>query len=77
MADIKTGITDFETEFIDQLKRRNIPCICVLNKSDKIQLTKKELEEIQKLVKIPVVCASAYKKTGIDEIKKQIIANSD
>ena len=30
VVDVECGITDFEIEFIEQLKRRKIPCICVL-----------------------------------------------
>lgn len=34
VVDINNGITEFEAEFIEQLDRRKIPSICILNKSD-------------------------------------------
>lgn len=76
VADIESGITDFETDFIDELIRRKIPCICVMNKCDKKILDHEELAAAQKLVRIPLVCASTLTGIGIDEVKKQIIVNS-
>jgi [FeFe] hydrogenase H-cluster maturation GTPase HydF len=76
VADGESGITRFETEFIEQLKRRKIPCICILNKCDRKTLNAKELENARQLVKVPLVCASALNGMGIAELKKQIIANA-
>jgi len=76
VADVESGIAGFETEFIDQLKRRKIPCICVLNKCDKGMPGAEEFKELKRLVKIPLVCVSTLNGWGIDEVKKQIIANS-
>jgi [FeFe] hydrogenase H-cluster maturation GTPase HydF len=76
VADGESGITRFETEFIEQLKRRKIPCICILNKCDRKTLIAKELENARQLVKVPLVCASALNGMGIAELKKQIIANA-
>jgi [FeFe] hydrogenase H-cluster maturation GTPase HydF len=77
VVDVESGITTFETEFIEQLLRRKIPCISVLNQCDKRMPGIDELETIRQTVKIPLVCASACSGLGIDEVKKLIIANSN
>jgi len=77
VADAQDGITEFESEFAKQLKRRMIPSFCVLNKCDRRIPDTDELEIINKAIGIPVVFASTLSGFGIDEIKKQIILNSN
>lgn len=77
VADIETGITAFENEFIDQLIQRKIPCVCVFNKCDKWEITKEEIIELTKAVKIPIAFTSVYDGTGIKEVKKMIIDNAN
>ncbi|MCM1564952.1 MAG: [FeFe] hydrogenase H-cluster maturation GTPase HydF [Dehalobacter sp.] len=75
-VDVQLGISEFEAEFIEQLKRRKVPSVCVLNKCDKGVLDAGELEKLKELAGIPLICASTINGFGIDEIKKQIVANS-
>ncbi|MDD3306541.1 MAG: [FeFe] hydrogenase H-cluster maturation GTPase HydF [Acetobacterium sp.] len=77
VADIETGITAFENEFIDQLIQRKIPCVCVFNKCDKWEITKEEIIELTKAVKIPITFTSVYDGTGIKEVKQMIIDNAN
>lgn len=77
VVDVESGITTFEMEFIEQLLRRKIPCISVLNQCDKRMPGIDELETIRQTVKIPFVCASSRSGLGIDEVKKQIIATTN
>lgn len=77
VADVESGITVFEIELIEQLQQRKIPCICVLNKCDRQAPDAKEFEKQKQLVRIPMVCASTLNGSGIDEVKKQIIAKSN
>lgn len=77
VADIETGITEFENEFIDQLIQRKIPCVCVFNKCDKLKLTTQEIDALTKAVKIPITFTSVYDGTGIKEVKQMIIDNAD
>jgi [FeFe] hydrogenase H-cluster maturation GTPase HydF len=77
VTDVESGLTAFETEFIQQLMQRKIPCICVLNQCDKHMPAPEELDEIKRTVKISLVCASARSGLGIDEIKGQIVDNSN
>jgi [FeFe] hydrogenase H-cluster maturation GTPase HydF len=75
--DVKYEITSKETEFIEQLIKRKIPCVGVLNKCDMGAPDSKELEKMKSILKIPLVCTSILNGYGIDEIKKQIVANSN
>jgi [FeFe] hydrogenase H-cluster maturation GTPase HydF len=76
VVDAASGVTAFETEFSEQLRRRKIPCICVLNQCDRRMPDPAELEQLRELLKNPLVCASALDGTGIAAVKQQIIANS-
>ncbi|MVB10489.1 GTPase Der [Caprobacter fermentans] len=73
-ADIHEGITEFDTEFIEQLERRKIPCICVLNKCDE---GVPESLKIKSAPEIPLIYASAATRFGIDKVIKQIISSSN
>jgi len=75
-VDVQLGISEFEAEFIEQLKRRKVPSVCVLNKCDKGVPDAGDLEKLKELAGIPLICASTINGFGIDEIKKQIVANS-
>jgi [FeFe] hydrogenase H-cluster maturation GTPase HydF len=77
VVDAESGITAFETEFIEQLQRRRIPCLGVLNKCDRRTFSPAELEQLRQLLKIPWVGASALEGSGIAAVKQQIIANSN
>ena len=77
VADVEAGITAFETEFIEQLMRRKIPCIYVLNQCDKRIPGSDDLDALKRIVKVPMVCASTRNGFGIDEVKKLIVANSN
>ena len=77
VADVEAGITAFETEFIEQLMRRKIPCIYVLNQCDKRIPGSDDLDALKRIIKIPMVCASTRNGFGIDEVKKLIVANSN
>lgn len=76
VADVASGISDMESEFIDQLRKRKIPSICVLNKCDTGMPDAAVRNEWEKLIGLPLICASAINGDGIGAIKKQIIANS-
>lgn len=76
VADSLSGVTEFETDFIQELVKRKIPSIFVLNKCDQRQLGEEELKAVQKLVGIPLICTSASTGEGIEEVKQKIIANS-
>ena len=77
VTDAVAKITSFETEFIEQLLRRKIPCICVLNQCDKYMPDPDEFGVLKRMVKVPMVCTSARSGLGIEEVKEAIITNSE
>ncbi|MGI5999373.1 MAG: [FeFe] hydrogenase H-cluster maturation GTPase HydF [Lutispora sp.] len=77
VIDVESGITKFEMEFVEQLLKRKIPCVSVLNQCDKRMPGTDELEKLRQNLKTPLVCASCRSGMGIDDIKNQIIINSN
>ncbi|MGH4138966.1 [FeFe] hydrogenase H-cluster maturation GTPase HydF [Clostridium sp.] len=59
-----------EREWYEDLKKRKIPVVGVINKVDKGDV---ELDRIQKLINIDFVKVSAKDKVNIDELKKAIM----
>ncbi|MGV8983780.1 [FeFe] hydrogenase H-cluster maturation GTPase HydF [Clostridium sp.] len=59
-----------ESEWYEDLKKRKIPVVGVINKVDKGDV---ELDRIQKVINIPFVKVSAKDKVNIDELKKAIM----
>lgn len=68
-----TDIPDIEKKWIEKLKEKKIPIIPIINKSDILQDTEKIFDEVKKITNDDPVIASAEKKIGITEIRKQII----
>lgn len=64
------GITQLERDFIEELQSRKIRFIVVFNKCDD------EEPEIADDIGFPFVYVSTIKNKGIEDVKKQIIANS-
>ena len=61
----------FEKEWYEDLKKRKIPVVGVINKIDENQVS---LEDIQKVIDIDFVKVSAKDKANIDGLKKAIMA---
>ncbi len=68
-----TDIPDIEKKWIEKLKEKKIPIIPIINKSDILKDTEKIFDEVKKITNDNPVIASAEKKIGITEIRKQII----
>ena len=77
VVDADEGLTEFEIDLVDELRQRDIPSVCILNKCDRQTFTDEELDELKQLIKIPLLCASATTGFGIDAVKKIIIDNSN
>ncbi|MBZ9685328.1 [FeFe] hydrogenase H-cluster maturation GTPase HydF [Clostridium estertheticum] len=60
----------FESEWYEDLKKRKIPVVGVINKVDKGDV---ELDRIQKVINIDFVKVSAKDKVNIDELKKAVM----
>lgn len=70
------GVTDFELKFIDELRKRKIPQVLVINKSDIKDYSTEELEDLSKKLGIAATKACAKTGEGIEEIKRLIIKNA-
>lgn len=77
VADAAEGLTSFEEDFLEELRLREIPCMLVLNKTDR--LSDEQRAELPEKTEsgIPVVAVSAREKRGIGDMKAQIVKHAD
>ncbi len=84
VAEAREGLTPFERDFLEELRLRKIPCLCVLNKSD--ELAPPDGDPRAEAFPgagagvpegIPTVLASALTGEGIEEVKRRIVAHAD
>lgn len=73
VIDSNIGVTENDTDIINQLKEKKIPMVCILNKADQKSITKEEIKNIENEIGVPVVLVSALNKIGIEELKQKII----
>lgn len=73
VIDSTIGITEKDKDIINQLKEKKVPMVCIFNKADQRGMSKEEINDIQKEFAVPVVSVSALNKSGIDELKQNII----
>ena len=74
VTDAATGATQFEEEFLEQLKRRHIPAVLVVNKCD--QAATPDLHLLSARLEVPCVAVSALTSFGIDKLKEKIVEAS-
>lgn len=67
---------ELEQNFLQELRKRKIACVIALNKVDGIDNIEAIKEHIARTAGIPAVATDAASKTGIEELKASIIANS-
>jgi len=72
VVDSEEGLTEFDKQFIEEIKSKEIPVILVLNKSDKKSREQSEINEYKKNLGIPVCEISSINKQGIEELKQLI-----
>jgi [FeFe] hydrogenase H-cluster maturation GTPase HydF len=73
VADAAQGVSAFEEGFLDQLKKRHIPAVLVLNKCDAATPDPAALSE---KLGVPGVAVSALTGQGIDRLKEQIVRSA-
>ena len=73
VVDSNIGITENDTDIINQLKEKKIPMVCIFNKADQISINIEELNNIEKEIGAPIALVSALNKIGIEELKQKII----
>ncbi|PYG89862.1 [FeFe] hydrogenase H-cluster maturation GTPase HydF [Ruminiclostridium sufflavum DSM 19573] len=66
-------VIDIEKEWLEEFRKRNIPAIAVLNKSDLLTDTDAVCKYIENSTGLKPVVASSSNKTGIDRIRTAIL----
>ncbi|HWR62313.1 MAG TPA: [FeFe] hydrogenase H-cluster maturation GTPase HydF [Clostridia bacterium] len=66
-------VTEAEKEWVEELKRKKIPVIAVINKIDVITNAEALKKSVEESCKIPVIMVSALTKAGVDSIRKELI----
>lgn len=70
------GVTQFERDFIDELHRRQIPCVLIVNKIDLKPISDEELKKMGREAGLPVASCSAESGEGIERVKALIVKNA-
>lgn len=73
VVDINTGINKDDMNLIDKFKAKNIPYLVVLNKADSLDTLPGYIADLKEKITSKIVLASAINKTGIEEVKNEII----
>lgn len=68
-----SGLTEYEIQLLDYVKKHNIPCVCVLNKADIATPTPQLLERLT-AYDCPVVVTAAAVNQGLDELRSAIVS---
>ena len=76
VADASSGVTSFEEEFLANLKKRRIPALLVLNKSDQAMPDAAALSALGARLGVTVVAVSALTGQGIVGLKEQLVRAS-
>lgn len=70
------GITDFERDFVQKLRDKDIPAVAAVNKCDLNNLSQDDLNRYKAQLGIPVVGISSHTKEGIEDLKRLIAENA-
>ena len=72
----ETGVTDFERDFLADLKKRQTQTVVVFNKHDLAPLSDETFAALKKDLALPLVRVSAATGEGIGALKELIIENA-
>ncbi|WP_416175445.1 [FeFe] hydrogenase H-cluster maturation GTPase HydF [Clostridium sp.] len=73
VIDSMLKITDYDLSIIDEIKKKNIPMILALNKSDILDIEDSEVKDISEKFNVPVVKISSLTGDGVKRLKSEII----
>jgi [FeFe] hydrogenase H-cluster maturation GTPase HydF len=73
---VETGVTDFERDFLADLRKRRTPTVVVLNKTDLTPVADELYGQIKHELALPLVRVSAATGEGIGALKELIIENA-
>jgi [FeFe] hydrogenase H-cluster maturation GTPase HydF len=71
-----TGVTDFERDFLADLKKRQTPTVVVFNKTDLAPIADEAFKVQKQALGLPVIRVSAATGEGIGALKELIIENA-
>ena len=73
ICDITEGFSSFEAGLLEQIKKKQIPYLIVLNQADRYRGSVQErIQEIAEQTNSPVLAVSAKTKDGVRELKEKI-----
>ena len=72
----EAGVAEFELNLISDIRKRGIPVLGVVNKSDKVVLDPGQMEEWQRTLELSLLPVSAWTGLGIEELKRLLIKNA-
>ncbi|BBB90587.1 MAG TPA: [FeFe] hydrogenase H-cluster maturation GTPase HydF [Methylomusa anaerophila] len=72
----ESGVTEYEHSLISAMRKRNLPVVCVLNKTDLYPVDEKQVETWKQALDIAILPISARTGAGIEELKGLIIRNA-
>jgi len=75
VAEAAEGFSEYEERFIQEVRTRKIPLIVALNKTD-LQVPADDFVRGLKQKEMTVVSVSALKKTGMEELRREIVQAS-
>lgn len=73
VIDGESGVSDYDIEILSKIKEKNIPVVGVVNKKDSLKYKREEKKKWEDLLNLPLLEVSAFKREGIEELKRQII----
>ncbi|MGB9812851.1 MAG: [FeFe] hydrogenase H-cluster maturation GTPase HydF [Thermovenabulum sp.] len=73
VIDGESGVSDYDLEILSKIREKNIPVVGVVNKKDSLKYKKEEKKKWEDLLNLPLLEVSAFKREGIEELKRQII----
>jgi len=73
VIDGETGVSDYDLEILAKIKEKNIPVIGVVNKKDSFNYRREEKKKWEDLLGFSLLEVSAFRREGIEELKRQII----
>ncbi len=73
VMDGQEKFSNYEESLIEELKKRKISTILVLNKEDVLPISDKKVKELKAKLKIPVLKVSTVSLQGIEPLKEQLI----
>lgn len=67
------GWNEYEINMFEELKKRNIPIVSIINKQDEYEISDNKLQEIQKYVSTPIKTSIKNSREIVFRLKEQLI----